>query len=232
MKQPVSNNLSKAGILPKLVSELSKLQQLAKSNNLAFDDAQLKQMFGYVELLLKWNRSFNLISHGDQERIVSRHVAESVGLLIIAAPPPSCSVMDIGSGSGFPAVPIKILRPDLRLTLVESNGKKVSFLRNVGVSLSLHDYWVLDKRIENLSRDEIPAQLLVTARAVADLTSLWKWTSKFIPAGGRLLSIKGEDRNEIDLAAQAPDVLEISTTPFPSWLNSEKSRFVISIVKK
>jgi 16S rRNA (guanine527-N7)-methyltransferase len=225
------NSSTKAGIPPRLEAELSSLRQLANSHNLAFDDIQLEKMVGFVELLLKWNRSFNLISRGDQDRIVSRHIAESIGLLVVVAPSRSCSMMDVGSGGGFPAVPIKILRPDLRMTLVESNGKKASFLKNVGMKLSLQDYWVLDKRIENLSHDEIPAQLLVTARAVADLTTLWKSTSKFIFSGGMLLSIKGEDREEIDLASQAHDVSEISTIAFPDWLNIEKSRFVISITK-
>jgi len=229
VKQPAQNNSSGTDVLPRLELELSKFQHLVRINNLAFDDEKLQKMVGYIELLLKWNRSFNLISRGDEERIVSRHIAESVGLLVVAAPNLSCSVMDVGSGSGFPAIPIKILRPDLRMNLVESNGKKATFLKKVGTSLALNDYSVFDGRIENLTQDEVPDQFLVMARAVADLSVLWKWTSKHLPSGGRLLAIKGYDAEEIEAVSKAA---EISTTPFPAWLNIEKSRIVISIMKK
>ena len=232
MKQPALNNSSKSGILPQLESELYNLQKLAIGNNLLFDDEKRRKMVGYIELLLEWNRSFNLIARGDEERIVTRHIVESVGLLIIADPPHSCLVMDVGSGGGFPAVPIKILRPDLRMTLVESNGKKASFLKNVGMGLSLHDYSVLDSRIENLTPSAILKQFLVMARAVAGLAVLWKWTSKHLLSGGKLMAIKGNDAEEIETASKAGEISEISTTPFPAWLNIEKSRVVISIVKK
>lgn len=215
-----------------LGSELRDLQRLSRSNDIEFSDTRLEQMVGYIQLLLKWNRSFSLISRGDENRIVSRHIAESIGLLIIANPALSSLVIDVGSGGGFPALPIKMMRPDLKMTLVESNGKKASFLKNVGISLSLFDYSVLNKRIENLTEDDVSGPLIIVARAVADLPVLWKWTSKHLLSGGKLMAIKGNDAEEIETASKAADISEISTTPFPAWLNIDKSRVVITIVKK
>ncbi len=229
MKQPRQNNQKTPGIPQRLSSELWDFQQLLRSRGLEFSDDQLEQMVGYLQLLLKWNQSFNLISRGDEGRIVSRHIVESIGLLVVADAALGSLVVDVGSGGGFPAIPIKILRPDLKMTLVESNGKKASFLKNVGAKLSLRDCSVLDKRIENLTRKDIPEQDLVIARAVADLPLLWNWTSKHLRSEGKLAVIKGLDQKEIDSVSEAT---VISTTLFPAWLNIEKSRLVISIKKK
>jgi len=220
-------------ILPKLESDLAKLRQLASAWGLGFDDASYESMRGFVRLLLEWNHSINLVSRQDEHRIVTRHIAESIGLLTLIDLPYAQLVMDIGSGGGFPAIPMKILRPDLSVTLVESNGKKAAFLKNVGTKLLLQGYQVIHKRIEAVNKDSVPPQFLITARALADLPVLWRWAAAHLATGGQLLAIKGGDANrEIEAVADSQDVAEVIMLTFPEWLNIEKSRNAIMVKKK
>jgi 16S rRNA (guanine527-N7)-methyltransferase len=209
------------------------MKALAGDCGLAFDERQFEKMLFFVNLLIDWNRSFNLISRSDEAKIVSRHIAESLGMLIVTAPPASCRIMDIGSGGGFPAVPMKIIRPDLQFTLVESNGKKARFLRNVVMKLALENLSVFEGRVEYLMPEERHGYSLMTARAVTGLPQLWKWSSAHLIPGGKLMAIKGGDiSNEIAALSGLDDLREIATLKFPDRLNIEKSRVVISLSRK
>ena len=102
----------------------------------AFDDEgilhtpQLLSQFGvYLNLLLKWNHRMGLISKKDEERLVTRHLLPSAGLVLSVAISDSFAVLDLGSGGGLPGIPMKLMRPDLRVLLVESKKKKAQFLQ-------------------------------------------------------------------------------------------------------
>jgi 16S rRNA (guanine527-N7)-methyltransferase len=220
-------------LIEKLEADLSQLRDLTVACGLVFDDIQLEKMCSFMSLLLEWNRSINLISRGEAERLVGRHIAESVGLLVLADLPLSARVMDVGSGGGFPAIPMKILRPDISFTLTESNRKKAAFLRNVGIKLSLRDYFVNDQRVEMTPLANSLPYAVITARAVAELGILWRWTENQLLNGGRLLAIKGGSmEEEIEALREAENISEVLTIEFPKWLNIEKSRFVIAVRKK
>lgn len=233
VKQPHRNKSSNSELIEEVKAELSALRELTIQHGLTFDDQQYERMLAFLHLLLEWNRAFNLVSRADEPRIVTRHVAESIGILLLAEMRDATAVLDIGSGGGFPAVPMNILRPDVFFTLVESNGKKASFLKNVGMKLSLQNYLVYQKRIESLRPGELRQQSQVTARAVADLSVLWGWAVEYLAPGGVLLSIKGgEASKEVDSVSRLETVGGVSITAFPGWLNIDKSRFVISVKKK
>lgn len=113
-------------------------------------DQLLAQLSTYLDLLLKWNARTNLTAIRDPEEIVRRHFGES---LFVAMHLPTCTtLLDLGSGAGFPGLPIQLARPDLRVTLAESQNKKASFLREAVRSLGLStEVWA--DRVENMRED-------------------------------------------------------------------------------
>jgi 16S rRNA (guanine527-N7)-methyltransferase len=143
--------------------------------------------------LVTWNRKTNLISKNDEKRIVARHMLESLGLARVLDMPLHCTVIDLGSGAGFPGIPLKIIRPDLQMVLVESKRKKVSFLQSVIHVLDLDGIRVELGRIEDL-RDSISPVRFVLSRAVADICTLVRWSYPLIAeTSGCLVAFKGSE---------------------------------------
>ncbi|HET9698258.1 MAG TPA: 16S rRNA (guanine(527)-N(7))-methyltransferase RsmG [Terriglobales bacterium] len=143
---------------------------------------QLSQVSTYLDLLLKWNARMNLTSIRDPENIVKRHFGESFFLArhISAL---AADLMDIGSGAGFPAIPIKIYRPELNVTLVEAQQRKATFLREVGRALNL-DVDVKNVRVEDLLRAQPASAAVITFRAVEKFESILPLAAKMIRKQG------------------------------------------------
>jgi len=172
----------------------------------------------YLSELREWNARGNLVSQSDLGRLVSRHVAESFAALPWIDRANAAQIIDVGSGGGFPIVPLKLARPKLRAALVESRRMKSLFLRRVAERLDLRDFWVWNMRIESLAElppalrsaglDEVgessiedqpvsrPSVDVVTARAVAALANLARWSERLVSPGGRLLAFKGSRLSE------------------------------------
>ncbi len=133
----------------------------------------------------------NLVSNPDRVRIVKRHLQPSVeGMDWI----PECGeLLDVGSGGGFPAIPIALARPRLTVTMVEASARKSAFLRRVSRETNLTNVQVLNDRVEMLGAPCHGYFDLITARSVADLRELIKWTRKLLAPGGRWLFWKGRD---------------------------------------
>lgn len=147
----------------------------------------------YRDMLIDWNGRMNLISKRDEERIVSRHFLQSIALAAIIEIPTASRIMDLGSGAGFPGLPLKMVRPDLLVSLVESRKKKTLFLEAVIQSLALTDIHIYRRRIEEMNPGEVTFDLVV-CRAVSDLATLAKWSQPFLSEkSGRLVAIKGPD---------------------------------------
>lgn len=176
----------------------------------------------YLAELRQWNAQGNLVSQADLGRLVSRHLVESYAALPWIDKAAASQVVDIGSGGGFPILPLKLARPRLKVALVESRRMKSLFLRRLGAKLRLQSYWVWSMRIESLaelpasdasatldevasaSLEELPSTRptvdVVTARAVGPLSDLTLWSAKLVAPGGRLLAFKGS-RLEEELTA-------------------------------
>lgn len=158
-------------------------------------DAQLRLFHIYAERLLEQGRRAGLTSAADRGRIHTRHFAESLALLaaLEAAGVLQSPVVDIGTGAGFPGLPMKIARPELELVLVEATGKKARFLQALVEELGLERVTVLQGRAEELAResayrDHFP---LAVARAVAPLPVLLELALPFVAPGGYLAAPKG-----------------------------------------
>ena len=163
---------------------------------LGLDAALAPPLLGYLALLVRWNRTYNLTAVRDPRQMVTRHLLDSLAL----APHLDgvSSLADLGTGAGLPGIPLAIARPALRVALVESNGKKARFLRQAVRSLGLENAAVHECRAEAL---ELPGQFdAITARALATLADIVAVGGHLLRPGGRLLALKGA-RPDAEIAA-------------------------------
>lgn len=151
-------------------------------------DAAAGLISTYIDILLRWNARTNLTAVRDPEQIVGRHFGESLFAAVnLVVPESDLTVNDLGSGAGFPGIPIKIFAPGLRMTLIESQIKKVTFLREVIRALELRDVAVHYGRAEQFGRK---ADLL-TFRAVEKFDSVLPVALGLVAPGGRLAMLVG-----------------------------------------
>jgi 16S rRNA (guanine527-N7)-methyltransferase len=140
-----------------------------------------------------------LVSADDRNRLVERHFRPSFAAHDLL--PKSAQVLDIGSGGGFPALPLAFARPDCQFTLVESNGRKAAFLSRVSRETGLSNVQVICNRAEQLGAELTGKFDIITARAVSALPTIWSVGSKYMKKQGQLLLWKGREwREEADLA--------------------------------
>ena len=167
---------------------------------------QVKQVGIYERELLEWNEKFNLTAIRDVEGIRSKHFLDSFSCTLAWKANPPLSLIDVGTGAGFPGLALKILYPSMRLTLVESVGKKANFCRHVVETLGLKDVEVLSARAEDVG--QMPAHReqydWAVARAVAALPILAEYLLPLVRVGGGMLAQKGESGpREADSARRA-----------------------------
>jgi len=171
---------------------------------------EVQQFELYYQELIEWNRKFNLTAITDYAGVQVKHFLDSLTILL-ALPEkevasPDFNIIDIGTGAGFPGVPLKILFPQLRLVLIESTAKRTAFLHHVIQKLELADVEVLNGRAEELAHCPSHREqfALVVSRAVAALATLVELTLPFCRIGGRFVAQKkGEIDQEINEAKQA-----------------------------
>ncbi len=174
-------------------SQLEALDKGMGLLNINFSSKQRDQFKSYLELLYLWNKKINLFSQHDSNRLVERHILESVAWTINLEKMINSPVMDIGSGAGFPGIPISILFPNVELVLVESKKKKAIFLEEISHRLGLN-ITVFPDRIEELNSQVFHKERypLVLARAVTSLTKLFQWANKLLQKKGKLVTFKGD----------------------------------------
>ncbi|MGH9500090.1 MAG: 16S rRNA (guanine(527)-N(7))-methyltransferase RsmG [Terriglobales bacterium] len=182
---------------------------------------QLSHISTYIDLLLRWNARVNLTSIRQPEAIVTRHFGESFFAARQLFPEPglSASLIDVGSGAGFPGVPIKLWAPQLQLTLIDSAHKKVAFLRQLARSLTLTDINVVTGRAEAYSG---PPADVVTLRAVERFSSAVPTAARLVAPGGRLALLIGHAQT-----AQAADLLPGTAWDAPIPLPLSESRVLL-----
>jgi len=148
----------------------------------------------YEQELLRWNAHTNLTAIREEEKIRTKHFLDSLTCLIALRELPPTRLIDIGTGAGFPGIPLKIILPSLRLTLVESVGKKADFCRHVVQVLGLSGVEVLNLRAEEVGQMAEHRQQYdwAAARAVANLPVLAEYLLPLVRIGGRALAQKGE----------------------------------------
>lgn len=160
----------------------------------ALKDDQFRQLQQFCLLVKDRNSRINLVSRQDTENLWEHHVLPSVAPLCMTEIPEQSRVCDIGSGGGFPAIPLKILRPDLEILLTDSIRKKALFLKQVIEELNLENITVQNERVETLGKNPGLQQQFdfITARAVGKISALMAWGRPFLKESGSFLFWKGE----------------------------------------
>jgi 16S rRNA (guanine527-N7)-methyltransferase len=181
----------------------------AKQLGLSLTREQVESFQIYYEELIRWNRRVNLTAIVDYEGVQLKHFLDSLTVTLAFTGVPS-RTLDIGTGAGLPGIPLKILYPAMKLTLVDSVQKKVAFLHHLIDRLGLEGVEVLAERSERLAQDESYRQRfdLVLSRGVARLATLAELALPFCSLGGMFIAMKkGEVDEEVAEAQQAIDAL-------------------------
>src|SRR6266705_3966153 len=178
---------------PALQAFLEGLYQLG----LELTEKQLDQFLWYRQELLDWNTRINLTAISDPDEVMIKHFLDSLSLLM-AFDAPEARLLDIGAGAGFPALPLKIVRPQWHVVLLEATGKKVRFLQHIIEALQLKDIVVVHGRAEELAhKAEYRGSFdVVTARAVASLPALLEYAAPFCYLRGQIIFPKKGDLAE------------------------------------
>ncbi|MEG3129078.1 16S rRNA (guanine(527)-N(7))-methyltransferase RsmG [Pantoea cypripedii] len=165
---------------------INKLSALLKAANISLSDQQKQQLVGYVELLHKWNKAYNLTSVRDPQQMLVRHILDSI---VVEPHLQGDRFIDVGTGPGLPGIPLAIVRPQAHFTLLDSLGKRVRFLRQVQHELGLTNVTPVQSRVE-----EFPAEPPfdgVISRAFASLEDMVNWCHHLPSAQGHFYALKG-----------------------------------------
>ena len=155
---------------------------------------QVMALITYEKELVEWNQKFNLTAIRDVESIRTKHFLDSFSCVLAWRANPPGRLIDVGTGAGFPGIPLKILYPNMKLTLVESVGKKAMFCQHIVSVLGLENVEVVKSRAEDLGQDSKHRESYdwAIARAVANLNVLSEYLIPLVRIGGRMLAQKGE----------------------------------------
>ena len=168
----------------------------AKKIDVILDEEQIQKFYKYMELLLEWNEKINLTAIVEPRDVILKHFVDS--LTICKELQKNKTLADIGTGAGFPGIPVKILRPDLDITLIDSLNKRVNFLTMVIEALKLEKIVALHGRIEDFGKNKEYREKFdyVTSRAVANLSTLSEYMIPLIKIGGKCICMKGSNIDE------------------------------------
>ncbi len=176
---------------------MESLKAKAAALGIGLDESMEGRFRRYMELLLDWNQKINLTAITEPEEIISKHFLDSLTVLLTGRFSRGVSLIDIGAGAGFPSIPVKIARPDLCVTMLDSLGKRVDFLGRVIADLGLDGARALHSRAEDAARTELRESFdVATARAVAALPVLAEYALPFVRVGGVFVAMKGAASDE------------------------------------
>lgn len=173
------------------------LQNYIKDYKTTLTENQYEQFQKYFELLAEWNEKMNLTAIKDESGVALKHFADSLSLLNFVDIPQNSSLADVGTGAGFPGVVLKIARPDIKLTLIDSLNKRLVFLNEVCSQLGI-DAELIHSRAEDGARDEKLRESFdfAVSRAVARMNVLSEYCLPYVKVGGAFCAMKGAQANE------------------------------------
>lgn len=181
--------------------------------SILLDERQLEQFELYYNELIAWNQKMNLTAITDREQVYEKHFYDSISLSFFHPLGTTVSIADIGSGAGFPSIPLKICFPHLKVTIVDSLKKRINFLESLVQTLGLTDVTCIHGRAEDIGRDPEHRDRydLVTARAVARLNVLCEFCLPFVQPKGHFIAMKGS-RSDEELAEAGFAIRELGAS--------------------
>ncbi|NLM04000.1 MAG: 16S rRNA (guanine(527)-N(7))-methyltransferase RsmG [Clostridiales bacterium] len=185
--------------------ELKKLLiEGSKEIGLEIDDKKVEQIFLYKDILLEWNEKMNLTAITDDKEVIIKHFLDSISCIKMEQLKNQGSIIDVGTGAGFPGIPLKIIYPELKLTLLDSLQKRINFLKEVCEKLELKEVEFIHGRAEDYGQDQNHRSKYdyAVARAVAPLNVLVEYCLPFVKTGGYFICQKGPSLDEEILDAK------------------------------
>ena len=202
-----------------------KLQAGIAAMGLTIPPEQQAKLLDYVELLKKWNKTYNLTALRDESLMISHHLLDSLTLLPYIGN--AQTMLDVGSGGGQPGIPAAICRPDVQITLLDANTKKTSFLQQAVIELGLSNVRVVSGRVEAVQNFQAD---LITSRAFAELADFVQWTSHLLQDGGRWAAMKGVYPE--DEIRHLPDVVKVERVDVLHVPQLDAERHMVLLHKK
>ena len=216
---------------------MEKLREFCRRIGIELDDKAIASFQKYMQLVLEWNERINLTSITNEEEFIVKHFFDSLTLLKTLDIKESAKIIDVGTGAGFPGIPIKIVRPDIELTLLDSLNKRLVFLNDVVLPEIEAKANIIHGRAEEISKLNSHREMYnySVSRAVANLSALSEYCLPFVKVGGVFCSMKGPDcieevnqaKNAINTLGGKVAVIENLTLPD----NSGRSIVVIDKVR-
>lgn len=186
--------------------DFTRFQKILEKWEIPFSKEQQEQLITYYEMLVEKNKVMNLTAITEFEEVLDKHFLDSISLAQYVDLTKPVSVIDLGTGAGFPGMPLKIMFPDLKITLADSLNKRILFLDEVISELGLTDIQTVHARAEDLAHDPNYREQYdyCVSRAVANLSSLSEYCLPFVRIGGSFISYKsGEIEEELAAAKKA-----------------------------
>ncbi|MER0283063.1 16S rRNA (guanine(527)-N(7))-methyltransferase RsmG [Clostridioides difficile] len=192
------------------MNNIELLRNGIESFNIITNESMLEKFKKYREILVDWNQKMNLTGIEDEKEVYVKHFLDSISAVKNGYIKNGMSIIDVGTGAGFPGLPLKICLEDLELTLLDSLNKRINFLEEVSRELELANIKFIHGRAEDFGKDEKYREKydIATARAVAGLPILMEFCVPFVKVGGYFICLKGPNANlELEESQKAIDIL-------------------------
>lgn len=213
---------------------LEKFQSGLEKLNINLTDEQIQQFITYYEMLIEKNKVMNLTAITEYDEVIEKHFLDSISLCQVYDLSKPVKILDMGTGAGFPGVPLKIAFPEIEVTLADSLNKRIKFLDEVIEELGLQKVTTVHARAEELARKKEHRENydVVVSRAVANLSTLGEYCIPFVKEGGCFISYKsGEVEEEVENAKKAIKILGGQIKNIFKFDLSDQKRSFITIEK-
>lgn len=218
--------------------EIEEFSQIIKENmskiEIELNNEQIEQFFKYMNLLIEWNKKINLTAIIEPKEIIIKHFVDCGTILKYIEE--TDNIIDVGTGAGFPGIPVKILKNNINITLIDSLNKRINFLSEVIKELGLEKVKIVHGRAEDLAQNKEYREKYdkVISRAVANLATLSEYDLPFIKIKGKMIAMKGyEIEEELNNAKKAIEILggKVEKVEKFSLIDTENKRSIILVNK-